>query len=269
MNLRNGFGRLRRRARLMYDSTMWSRRVAEYDVDLSLTEAAARFPDPNTLYRFLHHYYRYKAPAELRRHREYFRTRGFGEDAFHAMWYLLFREVQPKVCLEIGVYRGQVITLWGLLGRMFGYEPAVYAVSPFSSAADGVSRYSQTIDYYEDVIANNAVFDLPAPHLVRALSTDAAASAFISSRAFDLAYIDGSHDFDVVLSDYRQCVRSLSPDGLLVLDDAARGSAYRPPAFAFAGHEGPSRVSRDFAQREQELIARAGHNHVFRKRREA
>src|SRR3990170_2542686 len=137
--LKNIYDRVRRRARLAYDSAMWSRRLAAYDMDLSLTEAAARFPDPNALHRFLHQYYRYRVPAELRRHKEYFRTRGFGEDAFHAMWYLLFREFQPKVCLEIGVYRGQVITLWGLLGRMFGYVPRIHAISPFSSAADEVS----------------------------------------------------------------------------------------------------------------------------------
>jgi hypothetical protein len=44
----------------------------------------------------------------LREPRHYFNQcrRGFGEDAFHAMWFLLFRQFRPVSFLEIGVYRG-------------------------------------------------------------------------------------------------------------------------------------------------------------------
>jgi len=32
--------------------------------------------------------------------------RGFGENAFHTMWYLLLEEFKPATFLEIGVFRG-------------------------------------------------------------------------------------------------------------------------------------------------------------------
>ena len=41
----------------------------------------------------------------------------FGEDSFHVLWYLLLDEFKPKEILEIGVYRGQVLTLWSLISK--------------------------------------------------------------------------------------------------------------------------------------------------------
>ena len=56
----------------------------------------------------------YHLPFSIINHRVYFSKefRGFGEEAFHSMWYLLLSEFKPKNCLEIGVYRGQIISLW-------------------------------------------------------------------------------------------------------------------------------------------------------------
>ena len=56
-------------------------------------------------------------PDNLQRHRYYYsqNQRGFGEDAFHAAWFRLFEGNKPINCLEIGVYRGQTISLWALL----------------------------------------------------------------------------------------------------------------------------------------------------------
>src|SRR6266480_6719652 len=53
-------------------------------------------------------------PQVFVNHRHYFEqeSRGFGEAAFHSMWYVLFEKFKPENALEIGVYRGQTITLW-------------------------------------------------------------------------------------------------------------------------------------------------------------
>ena len=61
-----------------------------YDIDLTFSQAATRFPVRNQLHAYAHHYFHHNCPQEIREHRRYFSQhgRGFGEDAFHAMWWL-------------------------------------------------------------------------------------------------------------------------------------------------------------------------------------
>src|SRR5438270_5491658 len=99
-------------------------------------------------------------PQELRRHRNYFAKsrRGFGENAFHVMWFLLFTEFRPASFLEIGVYRGQVLSLASLLQSLTRQTGEIVGISPFESAGDSVSKYRKHIDYLADTRANFAQF---------------------------------------------------------------------------------------------------------------
>lgn len=246
----------------------YSRKQERFDFDATFTGAASRFPERTALYRYMHHYMHHRCPLEVQQHRSYFtkERRGFGEDAFHAMWCLLFKEFRPKDCLEIGVYRGQVISLWAMIAKIEKMECRISAISPFTPAGDLVSTYTSDIDYLNDTISHHAYFQLPQPQLVRALSTDAAALAHISSRSWNLIYIDGNHDYEVALADYEACVGSLADNGLLVMDDSSLYTNYSAPRFAFAGHPGPSKVVQDRAMKEMQFIAGVGHNNVFVKR---
>ena len=243
----------------------YSRRQAKYLVDLSFTQAAARYPVRNAVHSYMHHYFAHECPEAIRNHRNYFKrdNRGFGEDAFHAMWWLLMRECRPRRCLEIGVYRGQVISLWALIAQLLDFECYVSGISPFTSLGDSVSKYQESIDYYEDVLGIFKTFSLSPPVLVRASSIDAAAVAHIRSQDWDLIYIDGSHDFEVVLLDYQLSRNCLAEGGVLVLDDASVGTSFRPPLFSFAGHPGPSRVASEWAMKELKFLGAIGHNNVF------
>lgn len=245
----------------------WARRRSSYDDDMHFTEAVSRFPNRNRLYAYMHHYFNHLCPVALREHRKYFKSegRGFGEDAFHAMWWLLLREFKPRNCLEIGVYRGQVISLWSLIATTLGFSCDVSGISPFTAAGDAVSEYRDDVDYQQDTIESFSRFGLSHPVLVGALSADPEAISHVLARKWDLIYIDGSHDFEVVLADYCLCRDRLHPGGLLVLDDASLGTAYRPPLFAFAGHPGPSRVAAEYAMKELNFLGAVGHNNVFRK----
>jgi hypothetical protein len=241
---------------------------AAFAPDLSFTEMAAHFPDRNKTYAYAVHYYEQHLPARLREHRTYFKEnrRGFGEDAFHAMWWILLREYQSRRCLEIGVYRGQVISLWTLIAQMQRFPCEIHGISPFSSLGDSVSVYRDNVDYLTDTLDSFKHFNLPAPTLVKALSTDPEATRHIAGGNWDLIYIDGCHDYEIALADYRRCRDHLAPGGLLVMDDASLGTSYRPPSFAFAGHPGPSRVAAEFAMRELRFLGAVGHNNVFQKR---
>lgn len=223
--------------------------------------------DPTGFYLDCHRWFYFRLPGPLREHRAYFNTerRGFGEDAFHVMWWLLFRRFKFREFGEIGVYRGQTLSLAAMLQRELGLVGNVVGISPFDGAGDSVSRYRPKIDYHADVLANFAHFGLPAPTLVRAYSTDPAALEVLRSREWDCLYIDGNHDYDIARADWDHCAAVVRPGGIIVFDDASCGTGFEPPAFATAGLPDPSRVAAEIDPARFREVLRVGHNRVFEK----
>ncbi len=249
-----------------YDKVRFSRNRPEFEPALTFPDAVSQFATRNQLYAYMHHYFSRHLPPALRAHRKYFSTRGrgFGEEAFHSMWYLLLKEFRPKKYLEIGVFRGQVISLWALIGKIESIETDIRCISPFAAVGDRVSNYV-SIDFLDDVTQNFRHFDLAEPQCIKALSTDERAVSYMQREKFDCIYIDGSHDYEVVLCDYRNSVAALNTGGLLVMDDSSLHTDFVPPAFSFAGHPGPSKVARECADRELTFVAGVGHQNIYRK----
>jgi len=206
-------------------------------------------------------------PSELKEHRNYFLKdqRGFGEDAFHVMWWMIFREIRPSRFLEIGVYRGQTLSLASLLQRDLGINGSVTGISPFTASGDSVSRYREKVDYLADTKANFAHFQLAKPDLVQAFSTEDAAIERVTRETWDAIYIDGNHDYEVARADWELCAAHLAVGGVIVLDDSAMNTAYRPPTFATAGHPGPSRLAAEIYSKSFLEVLRVGHNRVFQR----
>lgn len=245
----------------------YSRHQSIYDHDFSFSQAVLVYPEFNRLYAYMNHYFNYKCPQIIRNHRMYFEKdfRGFGEDAFHAAWWLLFSEFKPRYMLEIGVYRGQVISLWALIGRQIGYKVSIHGISPFSPLADSVSTYLQDFDYKSDILNTFSYWKLDSPTLIQALSSDPKAVSHIKNNIWDIIYIDGSHDFNVVLADYKLCYKHLKIGGILVIDDASLDIDFKPPRFSFSGHPGPSRVAREYADKEMKFLGAVGHINIYQK----
>jgi len=158
--------------------------------------------EPTAFYFECVRFFHQQLPLELRAHRVYFHNvagnqRGFGENAFHAMWYLLLEEFKPANFLEIAVFRGQIISLAALWAKLRGAHCEVYGISPFSCSGDSVSRYRADTNYYQDTLSNFDHFGLPHPRLLRAFSTDREALDLIASTNWDMIYIDGNHDYEV------------------------------------------------------------------------
>jgi hypothetical protein len=226
--------------------------------------------EPTAFYLDCLRFFHQKLPPELKAHRAYFynvpsNRRGFGENAFHTMWYLLLQEVRPDNFLEIGVFRGQVISLVSLWARRQGVPCDIWGISPFSGAGDSSSDYRQDLDYYQDTLQNFDHFRLPHPKLLRAGSTDPEAQSLIASKAWAMIYIDGNHDYEVVRQDWEVCARSVRPGGLIVLDDAGLGTAYQPPISVTAGIAGPSQMAREIDRSLFPEVMQVGHNRVFQK----
>jgi hypothetical protein len=217
--------------------------------------------------RDLYDYYKYafefRAPAWLQTHRDYFvsHSRGFGESAFHSTWLEVLGHFRPRNCLEIGVYRGQVISLWQLISQKLEFEIEVAGITPLCNLGDQFSQYID-IDYEADIETNFKEFRLPLPRLVNGMSTSPLAIEFMESRKWDLIYIDGGHDFDVVFTDYQNAKKNLRHGGILCLDDSSLYLNIEIQG-AFKGHPGPSKVTAEFAQKELTHFMTVGHNNFF------
>ena len=237
--------------------------------EISSADWAESLSDPTGFYQKCFRYFHTRLPAELRAQRAYFTQehRGFGEDAFHVLWFLLFREFKPRRFLEIGVYRGQTLSLAALLQRRFDCVGETAGISPFSPAGDAVSKYVSNVHYLADTLANFAHFSLPKPELLKAFSTEPEAKTFIASRPWDCIYIDGNHDYEIACQDWNVCSGSVNPGGIIVLDDAGLTTRYQPPIFATGGHPGPSQLAQELKSLvEFQEILQVGHNRVFQKR---
>jgi len=245
------------------------RKVLARETNFSALEDSERsLSDPTGYYLdCVRYFHSSQFPDELKMHRAYFLEdqRGFGEDAFHVMWWMLFRKLRPNHFLEIGVYRGQTLSLAAMLQRELNITGHVTGISPFTPSGDAVSSYRNDVDYLADTKTNFAHFALAEPDLVRAFSTDSAARERVAQELWDAIYIDGNHDYEVARADWDLCAAHVAPGGIIVLDDSAMDTSYRAPAFATAGHPGPSQVAREVNRNEFHEILRVGHNRVFQR----
>ena len=236
-------------------------------LDAAVADWSRSLADPTGFYLDCFRAFHLRLPAELREHRAYFSAgrRGFGEDAFHTMWALLFERFKFHTYLEIGVYRGQTLSLAALLQRRGGLAGNIAGISPFEAVGDSVSNYLRGVDYHTDTLANFEHFSLPSPILLKAYSTDDRARDFIRSEPWDCIYIDGNHDYEIVRADWEASAAGVRPGGVIVLDDSALGTAFAAPAFASSGHPGPSRLAGEIDPARFREILRVGHNRVFQR----
>lgn len=240
----------------------------KYDKEYSFSDAIKYYINRNDIYMYFDHYYHHRLPKIIKEHRKYIvdNNKGFGESAFHAMWWKLILEYKPVNVLEIGVYRGQVISLWALISKLLNRRINVSGISPFSSFGDSVSKYLKNLDYYEDVQKTFRELNLEQPKLVKGFSSDKISVEYIKSKTWDMIYIDGGHDYKDVLFDYKLCLENLNIGGLIIIDDSSLYTDYKPCSFSFAGHPGPSRVAREYADKEMRFIGAVGHNSVYQKK---
>lgn len=232
----------------------------------SLSSLNPNLINRSDVYRYFENQFRFHSSQLLWKHNWYFkqRSRGFGEPAFHAAWHQIFEDFRPVKCLEIGVYRGQTISLWSLLSEKMGIDCDVYGITPLTAMGDSVSDYLE-IDFAADIQLNFDKFKLRSAKIINQLSTTKDAVEFISTGNWNLVYIDGSHEYKDVLSDYLNSISGLAPNGLIVMDDS---SLFLEPISgynAFQGHPGPSRVCMEYALGQLEHVLSVGHLNFFRK----
>ena len=222
--------------------------------------------NPSKYYIYCTTYFRKYLPKAIVEHRTYFLLdeRSFGENAFVVMWYILYRKFKFKNFLEIGVYRGQVISLLTLIAKLENKEIGVTGVSPLVNADDSVSTYLN-IDYECDIKQHFKYFDLPESTLIKEYSTSEVAVESIKANLWDCIYIDGSHDYEIVKQDFINTYPYLRKGGILIFDDSSFNLNEKEFHGIFKGHPDPSKVVDELVKSKMKEILRVGHNRCFLK----
>jgi len=196
-------------------------------------------------------------------------TPGFGELAFSWNWNLLVKSMpQDFTFLEIGVYKGRVLALIQLLATILHKNVKIYAVTPLDGAAtDKYSEY-QNCDYLSAIKKSysicNQSFDNTT--IIHGYSQEKHILEKTKSVSpFDIIFIDGCHDYNIVVQDIKNYSEMLKVNGYLVLDDA---SLYiESPYGTFLGHPDVGKAIQDIIDKDQRFVHlyAVGHNRVWKK----
>jgi hypothetical protein len=226
-------------------------------------------------------------------HRKYVETHklGFGDRAFHYMWYLLLLHLTEKFShprfLEIGVYKGQIISLWAFLASQLNLEVSITAISPLEGNSSSVpksklvkklmsafnpqfredlnaSNFYPEDDYEAIISALFKSFNLSYSkiRMIQGYSNDESVLKSVKDEKFYLIYIDGDHTFAGATQDIKNYSSKIEEGGFLVMDDA---SYYLPGSNFWKGHEAVSRACEIIPSLGFINIMNVGHNRIYRK----
>lgn len=252
------------------------RNTAEHNDALHLSLTAQAWADPLL--------------AAHRRHVEE-HALGFGDPAFHRLWQLLLTAAARRFgrvrALEIGVFKGQVVSLWSLLAREQQLDVSVSALTPLSGRPMPRSRVLNKLRHWfsprfrEQVASGNFYpagdyaaiirahfrrhgldFDRVTVH--RGFSTDPALKAGLADARFEIIYVDGDHTYGGALHDFRHYGPKVVPGGWLVADDAG---CELPGTVFWKGHDSVSRAAQALPDLGFTNVLNVGHNRVYERNR--
>lgn len=137
---------------------------------------------------------------------------GLGERSFGYLWKLICEELlgHPTMC-EIGVLRGQIISLWKLLKP----TASIVGITPLDSSG-GVWES----DYRVDIKNIHDHFELPQPIILHGKSQEERILNEMKGSLLNCLYIDGSHEYLDVSADLNDYTPMVVKGGWLIIDDA-------------------------------------------------
>jgi predicted O-methyltransferase YrrM len=227
----------------------------------------------------------------LTAHRRHIETHqlGFGDPAFHTLWAALLpaaaQRFGPFRALEIGVFKGQVISLWSLLAREKNLPLSIEAITPLVGEKPPkpglltkvrfrldrafrervqVGNFYPEHDYAGIIARLFRHFDLD-PAVVtfhRGYSTDAALLRRLEQASYQIVYVDGDHSYAGALHDFTTFGPKVPKGGWLIADDAG----FDLPGTAFwKGYEPVTRACAVLPSLGFRNVLNVGHNRIFEK----
>lgn len=195
-------------------------------------------------------------------------TDGYGELAFSWNWKLLI-DSMPNTFkfLEIGVYKGRVLSQIGFLANRTKKEASIYGITPLTNAGDKYSVYNN-YDYLNEIYKNYnySKYNPNNLKIIKGFSQDKDVIEIANESApYDIIFIDGSHDYNDVVEDLKNYTKNLKINGYLIMDDA---SLYiKNPYGKFLGHPDVSKAAIEIMDKDPNFIAlyAIGHDRVWQK----
>lgn len=208
---------------------------------------------------------------KLKAHRDFVEQHvyGFGERSFHWMWKLLIEDF-GNTCfkfLEIGVYKGQVLSLVRMLGGDFA---DIYGITPLDTSGGMTDR-----DYLQDIKDLHNQFDLKFNEKNLLIGKSQESHIWKQTRditdkigKFDIIYIDGGHAYEEALEDIASYSELLKVGGYLVVDDCANDIPH--PFGYFMGIQDVTNAVKqllpDVENDEYKFVGSVVHNKIWRKK---
>lgn len=196
------------------------------------------------------------------------KTQGYGELPFSWNWNLIIKTMENNFnFLEIGVYKGRILTLISLLSKLQDKTCKITGITPLKNIGDKYSVYDDD-DYFLAIQRgfSNLNLSMDNINIINGLSQDEKVLNKVKEMEnFDIIFIDGSHDYEVVCADITNYIPFLKNGGYLVMDDS---SLYiEKPGGQFKGHPDVGKAVIDVLEKDTRMLElyACGHNRVWKK----
>jgi hypothetical protein len=198
----------------------------------------------------------------------FFSADGFGELAFCWNWKLVINSMPSSFnFLEIGVYKGRTLGLIQLLANQLQKQCQIYGITPLSVQGDKYSMY-EDVNYSFEIFSNlnKMGVSIDNINIIKGLSNDTSIiNEAKSSGPYDIIFIDGCHDYEVVCQDIENYLPILKTSGYLVMDDASL--FIKNPFGQFLGHKDVGEAIKNTIDNRTDLkhLFAVGHNRIWQK----
>lgn len=195
---------------------------------------------------------------------------GYGEKSFWYLWLLLFSELaNDSKFLEIGVYKGSILSLSQLCAKKLNKSINSYGITPLENIGDKYSNYEKS-NYLENIKYLFSMLNVSGnkTQIIKGLSTNEKIKNETSKHGpFDMIYIDGGHDYETVVNDIDFAKNNLKTNGYLIMDDASSFLKITPNNTRFNGHADVAFAIKNYLDNDDQYkhVLACGHNRVWQR----
>lgn len=191
---------------------------------------------------------------------------GHGARCLQYMWKLIVDEMpQDFSFLEIGVYKGQILSLMQLCADKAGKTTKIVGVTPLNDP--DFAKYNR-MPYIENIYQQFGL-TMDNTTIIDGRSQEKAIITKVHSMGqYDIVYVDGDHGYQPTVDDIQNFDTCLKSGGLMVVDDASNFKNIPTYASNFKGIIEVSEAVRDTLEKNSnyEELLTCMHVRVFRKK---
>jgi len=222
---------------------------------------------------YIHQYFTSRTTAidYLDKHRKYMEEGykiglilGHGDRAFQYFWQVLVQSMpkQEIKFLEIGVYKGQILSLIQLVANKLNKKADITGVTMLYH--EEFAKYNR-MPYIERIFAFNEL-NMDTTKVIDSSSHDVNTQQAVGADGpYDIIYIDGDHSYAGAKSDIEVYGEMTNVGGFLVVDDSS--NFLKMPQGVFPGIQEVSEAVRDTIEKDSrfEFMYACGHLRLFRR----